>query len=460
VKKKKETVVNGTHNYSPVEDYILPSDPLVLKKIEWFRDQKFALMIHWGPYSQLGIVESWALSDEDAPWSRKCVDWNVTGDEFKRQYFALNRTFNPIRFEPDQWADIAQKSGFRYLIFTTKHHDGFCMYDSHFSDYKVTAPDCPYHTSRYADIAGALFHAFRNRNIGIACYFSKADWHIGSYWQDDETCRRFQNRGPSYDPLSNPQEWEKFVTYTRNQILELGTGYGPIDIMWFDAGWVNAGNGQDIRLGSIVEEVRKSQPGMLSCDRTVGGAYENYITPEQCVPDQPIPVPWESCITLGTSFSFRYEDHYKSPGEVISLLIDVVCKGGNLAINVGPQPDGRLPEGAVNTLLEVGKWLSQYGEAIYGTRPVYPYKKDNLAFTRKGKRIYAIQLPDGHSAETALLLPITENICRIFCMHDQNDLEVQMLPFEKRPDGYLIRPGSFTADQAQGRIFVLECTQT
>lgn len=138
---------------------------------------------------------------------------------------------------------------------------------------------------------------------------------------------------------------------------------------------------------------------MLCADRTVAGPYENYITPEQCVPDQPLGVPWESCITLGTSFSFAYEDTYKKPREVILLLIDIVAKGGNLAINVGPQPDGRLPAGAVESLKGMGRWLKIYGDAIYGTRVCAPYKKGNIAFTQKDGKVYALgTVPGGKFA--------------------------------------------------------------
>ena len=170
---EKEIVENGVHNYSTKDRYVWTEDPKVLQKIEWFRDQKLGLMMHWGAYSQLGIVESWALSDADACWARHCIDWEVTGEAFKKQYFDLNKTFNPIRFEPEKWADIAKAAGTKYLLFTTKHHDGFCMWDSKYSDYKITAPDCPFHTNHYADICAHLFESFRKRDLGIIAYGRK-----------------------------------------------------------------------------------------------------------------------------------------------------------------------------------------------------------------------------------------------------------------------------------------------
>lgn len=449
----EDMVVDGVHNYSTEEAYVWPTDPKVLKKLEWFQDQKLGLMMHWGPYSQLGVVESWALSDGDADWSRGGIDWEVTGEEFKEEYFGLNRTFNPLRFEPEKWADLAKEAGMRYVLFTTKHHDGFCMWDTHYSDYKITAEDCPFHTHKYADICAHLFESFRKRGIGISAYFSKADWHVDSYWKDDTPRGKFKYRGPSYDPKENPEEWERFVTFTQNQIRELGTNYGKLDAMWFDAGWVHAGNGQDIRLGEVIEEIRKIQPGMLCADRTIGGPYENYVTPEQCVPDEPLSIPWESCITLGTSFSFRYEDAYKSTREVINLLIDIVVKGGNLAINVGPQPDGRLPEGAVRTLKGMGEWLGRYGEAIYGTRVCAPYKKDGIGFTQKDGTVYAIQgfeSEDG-PVEDKVWIPYTGEFREVTAMGDERVVSV-----ERQADGFYVtleRSGDGKAPIA--RVFCL-----
>jgi alpha-L-fucosidase len=410
----QERIEQGVHNYSAVEEFVWPEDEKVRQKLEWFQDQKLALMMHWGPYSQLGVVESWALSDADADWSRTGIDWEVSGEEFKKQYIELNKTFHPIRFEPEKWADIAAEAGIRYLVFTTKHHDGFCMWDTRYSDYKITGTDCPFHSHKYADICGHLFEAFRKKGIGIAAYFSKADWHIDSYWAKGYLRGEYMWRGPSYEPSEHPEEWESFVEYTRNQVKELATRYGKLDIMWFDAGWVCKENGQDIRLGETIEEIRTWQPGMLCADRTVGGAYENYITPEQCVPEKPLSVPWESCITLGTSFSFAYEDTYKTPREVIHLLTDIVVKGGNLAINVGPQPDGRLPKGAVASLKGIGAWLKNYGEAIYGTRICAPYKVDNVAFTRKGEVVYALELfEEADDVPDKVLLPYDGRVKKV-----------------------------------------------
>ncbi len=407
---KAEEIDNGIHNYSREESWIKPEDPLLLERLEWFQDQKLGLMMHWGPYSQIGIVESWALSDADANWSRGGVDWEQDGEEFKRQYFNLNKTFNPIRFQPEVWADLAVEGGFKYLIFTTKHHDGFCMWDTHQTRYKITASDCPFHTHKYADICRNLFDAFRSKDLAIATYFSKADWHTPYYWAPGMERGRNMWRGPSYDPKKYPWLWEKFVQFTHNQIMELMTRYGRIDILWLDAGWVAAKNGQDIRIEEIVEKARKHQPWLISADRTVGGICENYVTPEQMIPSKPLNIPWESCITMGNSFSFSYGDRYKSTRQLVHMLLDIVSKGGNLALNVAPQPDGRLPARAIERLKKLGAWLKIYGEGVYGTRVCPPYRKGRCTFTQKGKVKYAFYLYDEDTTplQEKILLPFTD----------------------------------------------------
>ena len=391
----------------PEDKWIKPDDPLILERLEWFKDLKLGLMIHWGPYSQLGIVESWALSDADAEWSRKGLDWEKDSAEFKRQYFELNKTFNPIRFQPEKWAELAQEGGFKYLIFTTKHHDGFCMWDTKYTDYKITSPECPFHKHKYADICKNLFNAFRERGLAIAAYFSKADWHSPYYWAKGMKRSNFTNRGPTYDPLEYPWLWEEFVKFTHNQIVELVSKYGRIDILWLDAGWVCPQNNQDIKMDELVQKIRKIQPWILVVDRWVGGPHENYLTPEQTIPERPILVPWESCITMGTSFSYCYDDNYKSVRELVHILIEVVAKGGNLALNVGAQPDGRLPTPAILKMKELGKWLKKYGEAIYSTRPCEPYFTGEYAFTKKNDCIYCFKLYKSVQIEEYMLIPFT-----------------------------------------------------
>ncbi|MCR5681771.1 MAG: alpha-L-fucosidase [Clostridiales bacterium] len=401
-----DAIIKGMHGCSREDEYVVPADPRIREKLEWFQDQKLALMMHFGIYTTLGICESWPLVDGDAEWSRNEIDWEKDPEVFKEQYRNLNKSFNPARLRPEVWADVAARNGFRYFIFTTKHHDGFCLFDSKYTDYKTTSPDCPFHTHKYADVAKSVFDAFRARGIAIAAYFSKPDWHCPWYWAPGMDKPIAADRNPTYKPAEHPELWEKFVEFTHNQMMELVRDYGPIDILWLDGGQVRPNNGQDIRLSEFVKRAREINPTLLTADRTVGGENENYITPEQSVPTAPIRVPWESCVTVGYAFSYRFKERYKTSRQLVHLLIDVVCRGGNLALNIAPQPDGTLPADAVKSVDGMGDWLRENGDAIYGTRLADPNEDGITAFTKKGETYYAlVRLPEGEALGRTLTIP-------------------------------------------------------
>ena len=166
------------------------------------------------------------------------------------------------------------------------------------------------------------------------------------------------------------------------------------------------------------------QPWLLSVDRTIGGAYENYVTPEMCVPEQPLGVPWESCLTLGADFTYEYFDRYKSPRDLINTFVPIVAKGGNMALNVSPQPDGRIPLDAMESLYGFGAWLKTYGEAIYGTRAAAPYQYGNICFTRKDDAVYAIRLYPiaQESVEAKLFIPYAEKANKVTFVDDGSEV--------------------------------------
>jgi alpha-L-fucosidase len=379
------------------------TDPLVLKKLDWFQDVKFGLMMHWGPYSQWGVVESWSICSEDEPWCRRDIPDYVA---YKKKYEDLKKTFNPVKFDPEAWARAAKYAGMRYVVHTTKHHDGFCMFDTRQTDYKITSAECPFSKNPKANIVKEIFDAFRREGFGIGAYFSKPDWHSPDYWAPEWAT---PDRNVNYDTEKYPERWRKFRDYTYAQIEELMTGYGNIDILWLDGGWVRPYPplepdlrgilkrpfNQDIDMPKIAAMARGRQPGLIIVDRTVTGKYENYRTPEQEIPDKPPAYIWETCMTMGNSWSYVPNDRYKSANKLIHLLVDIVSKGGNFLLNIGPNAEGELPAEALKRLKEIGDWMKINAEAIYKTRPIAPYKEAKTCFTSLADgTIFAIYLAD------------------------------------------------------------------
>ena len=385
--------VAGQHHE---QNYTPDPNPRIQQRIGEWQDIKFGLLMHWGPYSQWGIVESWSICPEDEGW---CVPDTVKDYfAYKKHYENLGKTFNPTKFDPAKWAKAAKEAGMKYVVFTTKHHDGFCLFDSKYTDYKITGPDCPFHTNPKADVTNEIFNAFRNEGLWVGAYFSKPDWHTPDYWWSHFPPL---DRNVNYDPAKYPDRWNNFVKFTHNQVMELCTNYGKIDLFWFDGGWVQK-NGpvgekphaegfhvkkrfdQDIKMDELVTEIRSKQPDAIVVDRAVEGKNQNYLTPENTVPEKMLPYPWESCIILGGGWSFSYNAKMRPTREMIHMLSDIVAKGGNLLLNIGPGPDGTWYDSAYDRLKEIGDWLKINGQAIYGTRPIAPYLDGKLRFT-KGK---------------------------------------------------------------------------
>ncbi|HPF41545.1 MAG TPA: alpha-L-fucosidase [Phycisphaerae bacterium] len=402
------------------ERYFPPTDPKVQAKLEQWRDAKFGLMMHWGTYSQWGVVESWPLCGEDEDWCRRTID---NYDEHRRAYEKLATTFNPTDFDPQRWVRAAKAAGMRYVVFTTKHHDGFCMYDTKLTDYRITSPATPFHTNPRADVTKAIFDAFRAEGFLIGAYYSKPDWHCDDYWW-----RRFPtpDRHVNYDVTRYPDRWERFVRFTHDQIDELMSRYGRIDILWLDGGWVanrtpeecvaaNADptnlrriQNEDIRIGEIAASARRKQPGLLVVDRAVEGPFQDYLTPENRIPEKMLPHPWESNIVSGGGYAYVPGAKYLSDREVVRMLADIVSRGGNMLLNVAPSPKGDFDPAAYEMLEGVARWMRVNSDAIYDTRPLAPWRDGRFALTqnRHTKAAYAIYLSsdDQPTPPTRMLL--------------------------------------------------------
>ncbi|WP_460673272.1 alpha-L-fucosidase [Larkinella ripae] len=402
------------HSEQNHSKYVWPKDSLVKKKLDQWQEVKFGLLMHWGTYSQWGVVESWSLCPEDEGWTVRRGPYANDWFGYKKAYENLQTTFNPTRFNPERWAQAAKNAGMKYMIFTTKHHDGFCMFDSKQTDYKITGAKSPFASNPRSNVTKEILGAFRNQNFMVGTYFSKPDWNVDSYWWPYFPPK---DRNVTYDPKKYPELWKKFSDFTYNQIQELMTDYGKVDILWLDGGWVRPAStidstiswqrtipySQDIDMARIAGMGRQKQPGLLVVDRTVSGEFENYVTPEQQIPDHYMPIPWETCLTMGDSWSYIPKENFKPARKLVQTLVDIVAKNGNLLLNIAPGPDGEWHEEAYTRLNEIGAWMQVNGESVYGTKPLAPYRQAQWAFTTNGKASYASYLP----TETETVLPAT-----------------------------------------------------
>jgi alpha-L-fucosidase len=305
------------------------------KRTEWFRNDKFGMFIHWGIYSV------------------PAGEWKDTKNP---EYEKFAGQFNPVKFNARQWVKLAKDAGMKYIVITSKHHDGFCMYDSALTSYNIVDAT-PYKRDPMKELAAACKEA----GLKFCFYYSAVDWHY------PEFPAKYSQRGFHGAPNPNA-DLEKYVTYMKGQVKELLTGYGPIGIMWFDGGgsFRDAPMQELLHSQEIIDLIHQIQPMCLVNNRLRLPA--DYGTPEQRIPGQASKELFEVCMTLNNHWGYnKYDNNWKSPQTIIRNLADIAGKGGNYLLNVGPTAEGTIPEGSVKTLQEVGKWMNKYGESIYGT---------------------------------------------------------------------------------------------
>jgi len=320
-------------------------------RMQWFRDAKFGVFICWGPCS---------IAEGEIGWSR----WgprpgigDATGGVPLQVYDNLYKKFNPTRFDAPEWAKLIRDSGAKYVIFLTRHHDGFSMCDSKLSDYKVT--NSPFGR----DVTGELARALQDAGIRIFWYYSQPDWHH-----------------PDYRTANH----QRYVAYLHGQIRELCTNYGKIDGLWFDG---LGGSAEDWDAPRLFEMIHSLQPGAIINNRA--GLPGDFDTPEQTLGSYQLERPWESCITMSTQWSWGgVNAPVKSLKECLHLLIRCAGGGGNLALDTGPMPDGRIDPRQADNYRRMGAWLHLYGDSIYATTGG-PYKPAKWGCsTRRGDTVY------------------------------------------------------------------------
>jgi alpha-L-fucosidase len=316
-------------------------------RMKCWREAKFGMFIHWGIYS-IPARGEWVMFCERIP---------------KEKYKKYAKKFNPVKYNPDEWASLAKESGMRYMVLTTRHHDGFSLFDSKVSDF--TAPKF---IGR--DLIAEYVESCRKYGLKVGFYYSLCDWRYDAFFL-----------GPDKDPSG----WQKLVDYVHSQVKELMTNYGKIDILWYDGpGPYKPDDWQSEKLNKMVREL---QPHIIINNRSL--LPEDFDTPEQHI--TPTNRDWESCMTLNDHWGYcKYDDNYKTPKQIIMNLVRCASYGGNYLLNVGPRPDGRIPTKSIKILKKVGEWLKVYGESVYGTEKTnFDWYHFHPGFiTKKGNKLY------------------------------------------------------------------------
>ena len=319
------------------------------QKMEWWRDARFGMFIHWGLYAQpagewkgerIPGISEWIMANAKIP---------------VKEYEKLAETFNPVKYDAEEWVKLAKFAGMKYIVITSKHHDGFAMFDSDASDYNIVDA-----TPFDRDPLRELAEACRKYDMRLGFYYSQAqDWHEpgGTYWNIDEG-------KPHWDP---DLKREPLMNYINGkavpQVKEILQNYGGLDILWWDTP-----RGMTEEAATALQDVVDDYPDLITNNRLYGPWVGDFSTPEQHIPPTGLDYDWEVCMTMNTSWGYKwYDENWKSSEDMIKMLVDIASKGGNFLLNVGPTAEGEIPEASVERLKEIGSWMQLNGESIYGT---------------------------------------------------------------------------------------------
>lgn len=313
------------------------------QRMEWFGKAKLGIFIHWGIYAVKGVSESWSFHNNQIAYD---------------DYMAQAKDFTASHYDPEAWADLIKESGAQYTVITTKHHDGFALWDTKAG--KISAKKC---SPARRDLITPFAEAIRKRGLHLGLYYSLLDWSHKDYPNMTKTVTR-------YDIKQDPKRWERFCTFNFAQLRELNTTFKP-DLYWFDGDWEQTA--QDWHADSIVKMLRSTNPDVVINSRIQG--YGDYATPELGIPVvKPESRYWELCYTINDSWGFQHADtNFKPFPVLLQTFVDCLSMGGNLLLDIGPKADGTIPEEEVSVLKAFGRWISKHKEAVYDTRSGLPY---------------------------------------------------------------------------------------
>jgi len=310
------------------------------ERMQWFKNAKLGIFIHWGIYSVNGIDESWSFFNN-----------YISYDDYMKQLDG----FTANNYQPEEWARLIKESGAKYAVITTKHHDGVALWNTKCSDLSVSQK-----TPAKRDLIQPIVKTFKKNDLKLGLYYSLLDWSHPDYPNKTRTEKRYTN---------DAERWNHFVDFNFCQLEELSKQFKP-DLFWFDGDWEQSAEAWKAR--ELSESLRKWNKGVILNSRIQG--YGDYATPEQGLPvTKPSSPWWELCMTMNNSWGFQHNDHaYKTPNQIIRILVDCISMGGNLLLDIGPKADGTIPEEQVKILKELGRWTSKHQEAIYETRAGIP----------------------------------------------------------------------------------------
>jgi alpha-L-fucosidase len=336
----------GAQDAKPVEAP-LPGDSNRAERMKWWKAARFGMFIHFGVYSTIGRHE-WVMEDEGIPVA---------------EYAPYSSTFAPRPGSARAWARLAKQAGMKYMVMTTKHHEGFCNFDTKLTSY------CATKQGPGRDLVREYVEAARAEGLRVGFYYSLMDWHH----PDGALC------------ATNEDARKRFVEYTHGLVRELMTNYGKIDVLWYDVAWpLDATGWESVRMNEMVFQL---QPGIIVNNRNKLPG--DFSTPEQHIVAETGSRAWEACMTLNDSWGFQAaDDNWKSSKTVIRNLISCVRDSGNYLLNIGPKPDGSIPEPSVRVLREVGEWMTVNGHTIYDSDPCQVRRSNYASFTRVGNTLF------------------------------------------------------------------------
>lgn len=329
--------------FSPTILSAQEKDSAYHSKMEWFKDAKLGIFIHWGIYAVDGIDESWSF---------------FNGYISHADYLKQLKGFTAKKYDPEYWADLIKASGAKYSVITSKHHDGFALWDTKYGDLNAVK-----HSAAKRDVLTPFVKALRKRDLNVGIYYSLPDWSYADYTGHTKLVSR-------YKIDDDPKRWNKFLKYYQGQMDELQKKYNP-DLWWFDGDWEH--NAEEWQVDKLRSTLLKANPDVIFNSRLRGNG--DYETPEQGPPVvRPTAPYWELCLTMNDSWGFQHNDkNYKTPQQIIDIFVDCISKGGNLLLDIGPKANGTIPKEQENILRELGKWTSKHEEAIYGVEKGIPY---------------------------------------------------------------------------------------